>query len=193
MLYRAFNYPSTDKQKQDWAKLRIRALANRQETPKSMTLVISSSAFASNEAIPQIYTCEGANLSPPLEWSGIPAETSSIVLIVDDPDAPDPAAPKMTWVHWLLYNLPPTILCLPEGMSGPQLPTGTLEGLNNWRRTGYGGPCPPIGKHRYFFKLYAMSAMLPDLGIPSKDQLERSMNGKVLAMAELVGTYEKQA
>lgn len=157
-----------------------------------MTLEVVSSAFSANEDIPQLFTCEGADLSPDLHWSGIPKGTQSLVLIVDDPDAPDPAAPKLTWVHWLLYNLPPTAPGLPEGVSQAQLPQGTLEGLNNWRRTGYGGPCPPIGKHRYFFKLYALSAELPDLGIPSKDQLERAMVGKVLAEAVLVGLYEKQ-
>jgi Raf kinase inhibitor-like YbhB/YbcL family protein len=157
-----------------------------------MTLTLTSFAFGADEEIPQLYTCQGADVSPPLAWSGLPAGTQSLVLMVDDPDAPDPAAPKMTWVHWLLYNMPASSQGLPEGVSASQLPPGTLEGLNNWRRTGYGGPCPPIGRHRYFFKLYALSEPLPDLGIPSQDQLERAMAGKILAQAVLMGTYEKQ-
>src|SRR3990167_11476095 len=118
-----------------------------------MTLTLSSSDFAPAAPIPRRHTCEGEDLSPQLAWSGAPQGTKSLALIVDDPDAPDPAAPKMIWVHWVLYNLPPTVNGLPEGASA--LPSGTLQGLNDWRRTGYGGPCQPIGRHRYFHKLYA--------------------------------------
>jgi len=152
---------------------------------------IASSAFADNQPIPRQHTCEGADTSPPLAWSGVPPGTKSLALIVDDPDAPDPAAPRMTWVHWLLYNLPPTASALPEGVARAALPAGTLEGVNDWRRAGYGGPCPPIGRHRYFFKLYALDRVLPDLNRPTKPMLERAMQGHVLAEAVLVGTYQK--
>jgi hypothetical protein len=97
----------------------------------------------------------------------------------------------MTWVHWVLYNLPPGDGGLPEGVMPAALPAGTLEGLNDWKRTGYGGPCPPIGRHRYFFKLYALDTVLPDLGRPTKARLEQAMAGHVLARAELMGTYQK--
>ncbi|MGA7181094.1 MAG: YbhB/YbcL family Raf kinase inhibitor-like protein [Thiobacillaceae bacterium] len=150
---------------------------------------ITSNAFAHNSPIPAKHTCTGQDVSPPLSWSGMPAGTKSLALIVDDPDAPDPAAPRMTWVHWVLYNLPPTTLGLAEGVRN--LPPGTLEGLNDWGRTGYGGPCPPIGRHRYFHKLYALDVALPDLGKVSKARLEQAMKGHVLAHAELVGNYLK--
>jgi hypothetical protein len=157
-----------------------------------MPLTLTSDAFFPGGAIPAEFTCQGADRSPPLSWSDIPSGTKSLVLIVDDPDAPDPAAPRMTWVHWLLYNLPPGSGGLPEGVAAAALPAGTREGLNDWRRTGYGGPCPPIGRHRYFHKLYALDTLLPDLGRPTKAQLEQAMRGRVLAQAELVGTYEKR-
>ncbi len=156
-----------------------------------MTLSLSSPAFSHGGAIPSIYTCEGQDRSPPLTWRGVPAGTRSLALIVDDPDAPDPAAPKMTWVHWVLYNLPPADGGLPEAVKPSALPEGTLEGLNDWKRTGYGGPCPPIGRHRYFFKLYALDTVLPDLQRPTKARLEHAMEGHVLARAELLGTYQK--
>lgn len=156
-----------------------------------MTLAIHSPAFGHDGAIPSRYTCEGNDCSPPLAWSGIPAGTRSLVLIVDDPDAPDPAAPKMTWVHWLLYNLPAGCTGLPEAVATAGLPAGTLQGVTDFRRTGYGGPCPPIGRHRYFHKLYALDVVLPDLGRPAKAALENAMAGHVLAEAQLVGTYQK--
>lgn len=112
-------------------------------------------------------------------------------LIVDDPDAPDPKAPKMTWVHWVLYNIPPTATGLKEAIKADELPKGTLEGLNDWKRTGYGGPCPPIGRHRYFHKLYALDTVLPDRGKASKPDLEQAMKGHILAHVELIGTYQK--
>ncbi|MCC2682984.1 MAG: phospholipid-binding protein family [Nitrosospira multiformis] len=111
---------------------------------------------------------------------------------MDDPDAPDPAAPKLTWVHWVLYNIPPAAQGLPEGVAEADLPIGTLGGLNDWQRTGYGGPCPPIGKHRYFHKLYALDIILPDLKHPTKAILEQEMQGHVIAQSELVGLYQKQ-
>ena len=157
-----------------------------------MPLKLTSSAFSTGGNIPVEHTCEGADLSPPLSWSGIPAGTKSLALIVDDPDAPDPAAPRMTWVHWLLYNLPPAAAGLPEGVVPAALPAGTREGINDWKRTGYGGPCPPIGRHRYFHKLYALDTLLPDLERPSKVRLEKAMQGHVLAQAELIGFYQKK-
>jgi Raf kinase inhibitor-like YbhB/YbcL family protein len=154
-----------------------------------MTLELTSTAFAQGGDMPSKYTCEGQDVSPPLAWSGVPASAKSLVLIVDDPDAPDPAAPKMTWVHWVLYNLPPGVHSLEEGVKA--LPAGTLEGVNDWKRTGYGGPCPPIGRHRYFHKLHALDVVLPDLHQPAKAKLEAHMKAHVIAQAELVGTYEK--
>lgn len=150
---------------------------------------ISSTVFSSQGAIPASYTCEGRDVSPPLAWTDLPAGTRSLALIVDDPDAPDPAAPKMTWVHWVLYDLPATNGGLPEGVK--TLPAGTKEGMNDWKRTGYGGPCPPIGRHRYFFKLYALDAVLPDLKQPTKARLEEAMKGHVIGEAQLMGTYQK--
>jgi Raf kinase inhibitor-like YbhB/YbcL family protein len=156
-----------------------------------MALVLTSPAFVHNGAIPKIYTCQGKDISPALSWSGLPAGTKSLALIVDDPDAPDPAAPKMTWVHWVLYNIPPVAPGLAEAVTPATLPPGTLEGHNNWQRTGYGGPCPPIGRHRYFHKLYALDVVLPDLGLPTSAALVQAMQGHVLGQAELIGTYQK--
>jgi Raf kinase inhibitor-like YbhB/YbcL family protein len=150
---------------------------------------LSSSSFASGGEIPRRCTCEGEDLAPPLQWSGVPERASSLALIVDDPDAPDPAAPQRTWVHWVLYDIAPTASGLPEG--GRPLPQGAREGLNDWNRRGYGGPCPPIGRHRYFFKLYALDKALPALPRPTKAAVEQAMRGHVLAQAELVGTYQK--
>ena len=156
-----------------------------------MPLVIRSPAFSHGGAIPRKFTCDDEDTSPALEWSGAPAGTKSFALIVDDPDAPDPKAPKMVYVHWVLYNLPPTAAGLPEGVSTKQLPRGTRDGTNDWKRTGYGGPCPPIGRHRYFFKLYALDTQLPDLGAATKADVEGAMRGHVLEQAELMGTYER--
>lgn len=152
-------------------------------------LALTSAAFGEGETIPAQYTCDGADVSPPLAWTGAPAGTRSFALIVDDPDAPDPAAPKMTWVHWILYNLPAGTTALPEDVR--ELPAGTREGVNDWKRTGYGGPCPPIGRHRYIHKLYALDAPLPDLGAPTKAALERAMTNHVLAETRLIGTYQR--
>jgi Raf kinase inhibitor-like YbhB/YbcL family protein len=157
-----------------------------------MTLAITSSAFTHQGAIPSQYTCEGKDISPPLGWSGVPPGTKSLALIMDDPDAPDPAAPKRTWVHWVLYDIPPTATRLEEGVKSSALPPGTREGTNDWNRVGYGGPCPPIGRHRYFHKLYALDTVLPDLGPVRKPDLEKAMEGHVLAKAELMATYQKR-
>lgn len=155
-----------------------------------MSLQISSSAFQHDSEIPSKYTCEGQDTSPPLEWSGIPKNAKSLVLIVDDPDAPDPQAPKMTWVHWLVYNIPTHTKGFDEGMRS--LPAGSLPGLSDFKKTKYGGPCPPIGRHRYFFKLYALDTELPDLKQPSKAQLEKEMSGHIAGQAVLMGTYQKK-
>jgi Raf kinase inhibitor-like YbhB/YbcL family protein len=150
---------------------------------------LTSAAFVSHAEIPTPHTCEGSDRSPPLAWAGAPAGTRTFALIVDDPDAPDPAAPKMTWVHWVLYNIPASVQTIAEGAGAPP---GAHEGLNDWKRPGWGGPCPPIGTHRYFFKLYALDASLPDLKPRTKAALEAAMQGHVLAKAELVGTYRKK-
>ena len=152
-------------------------------------MIITSSAFEHNGSIPRVYTCEGEDISPDLSRSNLPAGTQSLALIVDDPDAPDPAAPRMVYVHWVLYNLPADCSGLPKAVT--DLPPGTLEGLNDWQRTGYGGPCPPIGRHRYFHKLYALDTVLPDLGTPDKKKLLQAMEGHILAEAQCVGTYQK--
>ena len=157
-----------------------------------MSFMLSSSDFVHDGPIPKRFTCQGADISPELQWSGAPEKTRGFVLIVDDPDAPDPAAPKMVYVHWVLYNLPASLKVLGQAIEEDALPPGTLQGLNDWKRTGYGGPCPPIGRHRYFFKLYALDTMLPDAGRPTKPQLEQLMSGHVLAEAVLMGTYEKE-
>ncbi|HEX9700972.1 MAG TPA: YbhB/YbcL family Raf kinase inhibitor-like protein [Acidobacteriota bacterium] len=154
-----------------------------------MPLELRSSAFSHEGKIPTEYTADGRDISPPLSWSGAPEATQSLALIVDDPDAPDPANPRTTWVHWVLYNLPPSVTGLAR--DGDELPEGAREGLNDWGRTGYGGPAPPIGRHRYFHKLYALATVLPDLHQPSKEELLKAMEGHVLASAELIGTYAK--
>jgi hypothetical protein len=158
-----------------------------------MTVSISSPSFPDQGAIPSQFTCEGRDLSPALIFGGVPRDAKSLVLIVDDPDAPDPKAPKMTWVHWLLYNLPPQTTGLPEAVAAKDLPPGALQGISDFKRTGYGGPCPPVGRHRYFFKLYALDTPLPDLGSPTKGALEKAMAGHILQKSELVGTYMKSA
>jgi len=156
-----------------------------------MTLQLSSPAFAHRGAIPLDYTCLGREVSPPLAWQGVPAQSQSLALIVDDPDAPDPEAPRMVWCHWLLYNLPRFCRGLAEGVHERDLPAGTLQGHNDWHHSGYGGPCPPIGRHRYFFKLYALDTVLPDLQLPDKQHLETAMHGHIIEQAELIGLYEK--
>ena len=172
------------------------SLRNAQETKQkkektSMSMSVTSSSFPHNGPIPTRHTCEGHDTSPELLWTDVPAGTKSLVLIMDDPDAPDPAAPKRVWVHWVLYNIPATSSGLAEGIPTEDLPPGTQEGLNDWQRTGYGGPCPPIGNHRYFFKLYALDMVLPDLKHPTKAKLEEAMQGHIIATAEFIGRYQK--
>mgnify|MGYP001117359225 CR=1 FL=1 len=157
-----------------------------------MSLTLTSPVFQHQGEIPAKYTCEGRDISPALSWSGVPGGARSLVLIVDDPDAPDPKAPLMTWVHWVLYNVDPAAAGLPEAVEASALPAGTREGVNDWGRTGYGGPCPPIGRHRYFHKLYALDTMLADLRQPTKAALEKAMRGHILAQSTLIGTYQKR-
>jgi Raf kinase inhibitor-like YbhB/YbcL family protein len=156
-----------------------------------MSLAINSPAFESSGQIPPRYTCDGGGRSPPLRWSGVPDGARSLVLVVEDPDAPDPAAPKRVFTHWVLYNLPADSEGLAEGIGTGDLPAGALEGRNDWQRTGYGGPCPPKGRHRYVFRLIALDTELADLGAPSKADLEAAMANHAIETAELVATYQR--
>jgi Raf kinase inhibitor-like YbhB/YbcL family protein len=155
-----------------------------------MAMNLTSPAFEQGGQIPSKYTCEGEDVSPPLAWDGVPKGTKSLVLIIDDPDAPDPKAPQLVWVHWVIYNIPPDTKSLPENASKAGLPQGVELGLNDFKKTGYGGPCPPIGRHRYFHKLYALDVTL-DLRRATEPEIELVMKGHVLADAELIGTYQK--
>ena len=157
-----------------------------------MAFSLRSPSFEPQGTIPAKHTCEGDDLSPALTWSDAPAGTKSFALIIDDPDAPDPRAPKMTWVHWVLYDVPAATSTMPEGATAASLPAGAREGINDWKSPGYRGPCPPIGRHRYVHKLFALDAVLPDLRRPTKAALEEAMRGHVLAEAQLIGTYEKR-
>ncbi len=157
-----------------------------------MSLTLTSAAFSHHGDIPIDCTCEGNDASPPLARNGGPPDTQAFALIVDDPDAPDPEAPKMTWVHWVLFNIPATVRELPAAVAPADLPARAKEGLNDWKQTGYGGPCPPIGRHRYFFKLYALDAEL-HLPRPTKAALEQAMQGHILEQTELIGIYQKHA
>jgi Raf kinase inhibitor-like YbhB/YbcL family protein len=158
-----------------------------------MALWLSSTDFTHNGSIPARFTCEGDDVSPALEWHDQPPGNQSFALILDDPDVPDPANPQRIWVHWVLYNIPASARALPQASQVAALPAGTKSGLNDWKRTGYGGPCPPIGRHRYFFKLYALDCVLPDLHDPTKAQLEAAMDGHTLEKAEILCTYQKAA
>jgi Raf kinase inhibitor-like YbhB/YbcL family protein len=156
-----------------------------------MAFSIQSSAFHDGAEIPTEYTALGADKSPPLAWSEPPDGTRSLALVVEDPDAPDPAAPKRVFTHWVLYNVPADAGGLEAGLDPSTLPEGARAGLNDFERVGWNGPKPPIGRHRYFFKLYALDSELPALDRPTKRDLERAMKGHVLAETELVGTYAK--
>ena len=159
-----------------------------------MGFALSSPGFAAGGDIPALFTCEGSDISPPLEWTGVPPGAKSLVLIVDDPDAPDPKAPKMTWVHWVLYNIPVDLRSLQEDLpvTGKNTePNAIFTGKNSAGNIGYDGPCPPGGTHRYFFKLYALDATISLLPGAKKDQLLKEMEGHILAQAELMGTFSK--
>lgn len=156
-----------------------------------MSFSIMSEAFVHKGSIPTQYTCQGQDISPPLAWVNPPPTAQSLALIVDDPDAPDPAAPKMTYVHWVVYNIPVQVSGLPEGVHEEKMPKGAVQGKNDWGKTKYGGPCPPIGRHRYFFKLYALDVVLSTNQPLTKMQLEQAMEGHIIKQTELIGTYQK--
>lgn len=162
---------------------------SQSKRPSTMKLEISTAAFQPGAPIPSRYTCDGEDVSPPLKWTGAPQGTKTFALICDDPDAP-----IGTWVHWVLWNLPATATGLPEGAEkSGQLPAGTSQGTNDFRRTVYGGPCPPGSKpHRYFFKLYALDAVLSLKSGSKKKDLIKAMDGHILAEAELMGTYTRK-
>lgn len=155
---------------------------------KRMAITIASTAFAEGGIIPQQYTCDGSDISPPLSWSGVPEGTKSLALISDDPDAP-----AGTWVHWVLFNIPPETNELPENVPPDQtLASGARHGVNDFGRLGYGGPCPPSGTHRYYFKLYALDAMLDLSGRVTKADLLSAVAGHILAEGQLMGKYRRQ-
>ncbi len=156
-----------------------------------MALTLRSAAFSNGGEIPAKYTCEAEDIAPPLEWLSVPENTRTLVLIIDDPDAPDPNAPKMTWVHWVLYNIPPQAAGLTEGATAKDLPAGTKQGLNDWKKAAYGGPCPPIGRHRYFHKLYALDTVITIKNKPTKAEIETALKGHIIEQTELIGTYKK--
>ena len=156
----------------------------------AMAMTLTSSAFEPGGQIPSKYTCEGDDISPPLTWDSVPEGAKSLVLIIDDPDAPDPEAPKMVWVHWVVYNIPPDTKSLPENASSAGFAPGIALGMNDFKKTVYGGPCPPVGRHRYFHKLYALDTTL-DLEKATKAEVEQAMEGHVLASTELIATYQK--
>lgn len=156
-----------------------------------MTLHLTSPSFQHDHPIPARHTSDGADVSPALAWTDPPPGTKSFALVVHDPDAPDPRAPKRDWVHWVLYDLPADARSLPEGATTATLPPGTREGRNDWGETGWRGPSPPVGRHRYFFELHALDRVLPDLRTPSRSDLEAELRGHVLDTATLMGTYAK--
>jgi Raf kinase inhibitor-like YbhB/YbcL family protein len=163
--------------------------ADKSQLSKAMNLSITSTAFSEGQPIPQKFTCQGSDISPPLVWTNAPADTKSFALIMDDPDAP-----VGTWVHWVLYDLPANTTGLPEDVAKTQvIANGAKQGLNTWPRLGYGGPCPPPGKpHRYFFKLYALDRMLDLKPGATKKDLLKAMEGHVLAEGQLMGTYQRK-
>lgn len=153
-----------------------------------MALTITSSAFKQEGMIPSQYTCDGKDISPPLQWSGVPEEAKSLALIVDDPDAPG-----KTWVHWVVFNLPPDVHSLPEHMpTDAKLRNGAMQGITNFGRSGYGGPCPPGGTHRYYFKLYALDTMLDLKPKAKKPDVEKAMKGHILAEGQLMAKYSRK-
>jgi Raf kinase inhibitor-like YbhB/YbcL family protein len=166
--------------------------AERLTLEVTMSLTIRSPAFSHEGAIPTRYTCEGEDISPALEWRSAPDATASLALLVEDPDAPDPLAPQTIFTHWLLYNLPPESSGLVENVGPETLPRGARIGENDFGRTRWGGPCPPIGEHRYFFKLYALDTPLPTARVPNRTSLLDAIEGHVLDYAELIGTYRKR-
>ncbi len=160
---------------------------NRQKEETPMELKVTSTVFQQGGVIPAQYTCDGADISPPLTWTGGPGGTQSYALIADDPDAP-----VGTWVHWVLYNIPATATSLPENVAKKEsLSDGTVQGVNDFKRYGYGGPCPPGGTHRYFFKVYALDTVLKTGPGLTKKKLLREIEGHILGQGELMGTYSR--
>jgi Raf kinase inhibitor-like YbhB/YbcL family protein len=157
-----------------------------------MTFKLISPAFGHNGSIPSLYTCEGEDSSPPLAWSDVPNGTRTLALIMDDPDSPDPAKPQRVYVHWVVYNISPLTLKLPLNAARTGLPLRALHGTNDQEKQTYCGPCPAIGRHRYFFKLYALDAQLQGFRNPTKAQVEAAMEGHLIDNVELVATYEKR-
>jgi Raf kinase inhibitor-like YbhB/YbcL family protein len=158
------------------------------EGGRTMEIKVTSTAFEDGGMIPSQYTCDGKNISPPLSWTSVPKDAKSLAVICDDPDAP-----MGTWVHWVLFNIPASIHQFPENMSPKEtLENGSRHGITDFRRLGYGGPCPPSGTHRYFFKLYALDAMLDLKAGSTKDQLLKAMEGHILAQGQLMGKYKRQ-
>lgn len=148
---------------------------------------VRSSAFREGDRIPSDFACDGANMSPPIAWSGVPSDAQSLALIADDPDAP-----AGDWVHWLIYDLPASLTELPAGIpEGGILSGGGLQGRTDFGALGYGGPCPPRGMHRYFFKIYALDRVLQLKPGVTKKELFKAMQGHVLAEGQLIGTYER--
>ena len=157
--------------------------SSRREAAAMEKMTLTSTAFAHNQTIPSRFTCDGANVSPPLALGHVPAPAKSLVLIVDDPDAP-----SGDWVHWVLYNIDPTTTAIDEG----GVPHGAVGGTNDFMKTSFGGPCPPSGTHRYFFKLYALDEKLPLGGGARKQEVVAAMKGHIIATAELVGLYRRR-
>lgn len=156
-----------------------------------MTFTLESAYFQNNGMIPERYTCDGWDMSPPLSWRDVPSQAKSLALVIEDLDAPLQNFPERRWTHWLLYNIPPEVDHLAEGRTKKNLPAGSLQGKNDWGRAVYGGPCPPYGKHRYLHKLYALDVVLPDLKTPGKAVFEKAIAGHVISQAELLATYQR--
>ena len=156
-------------------------------TPNKNEIKVTSVAFQEGQAIPRQYTCDGINVSPPLEWSGVPKSAKTIAIIADDPDAP-----AGTWVHWVLYNLPADNIGVVENVPSTEtLKAGGFQGKNDFGKIGYGGPCPPSGAHRYFFKVYALDNELPLTAAATKAELENAMSGHIVLQGQLIGTYRR--
>jgi hypothetical protein len=159
-----------------------------EERSREMAIIVSSSAFQEGGVIPAKYTCDGNDVSPPLKWAPVPEGTKSIALISDDPDAP-----MGTWVHWVMWNIPAGVSELAEYVPPkPELPDGSRQGISNFRRCGYGGPCPPSGVHRYYFKIYALDTMLDLPSSARKADLLKAMKGHILAEGQLMGKYSRR-
>lgn len=159
------------------------------QTPPGTTATIklTSSAFADSQPIPRQYTCSGINISPPLEWAGVPKSAKTIAIIADDPDAP-----AGTWVHWVIYNMPADTIGMVENLpTTEELKGGGFQGKNDFEKIGYGGPCPPSGTHRYFFKIYSLDTELPLKAGATKAEVEKAMAGHVVAQGQLMGTYSR--